>query len=355
MTTTKLLALIFVCLAPAGILAQDRDPRRAGDPYAGPYHVEAKPTRRITFIYTIHAQTPDDKIDKWVVNLPVPPNTGSQQIESVDFALSGVKAAWKSQKDKSPLARPFKTAILGGNGGAEGKLTATVTYKAAMLQRKLVPGKPARPIEELSAAERKLTTMPTVTCNYRDEAVQKWIADHDLKKRPDENDLQFAARVFETVQKSLTYEVPAAAPDFFRCSRSIRTGTADCGASNLLVSGVLRNAGIPARVYCGRWIVHPKPGDSHSRGEFFAAGVGWVPVDATASFKAGLVQRHNFGADPALYLATSTETDWKIDLPPYGIQNLTWLHQYVVPYRKNGKSAWDGFRLEEEFRLTETR
>jgi hypothetical protein len=106
--------------------------------------------------------------------------------------------------------------------------------------------------------------------------------------------------------------------------------------------------------YCGRWIINPKPGDSHSRGEFFVKGVGWVPVDATAPEKpSDSANRKNFGTDPGLYFATSMETDWRIELPQFGVQELAWLHQYIVPYRYKDRPTWDGFKLRESFRLTE--
>lgn len=49
----------------------------------------------------------------------------------------------------------------------------------------------------------------------------------------------------------------------------------------------------------------------------------------------------------------NAETDWQIDLPTFGVQRQTWLHQYVVPYRLQGKPTWDGFQLRESFALTE--
>jgi hypothetical protein len=284
----------------------------------------------------------------------VPPSLGSQRINAVKFAIKDLPIKWVRAKEKSALAREIDTAIVGLKGGAPGKIAVTATYQATMFERQMVKGNAPAPVANLTPAELKLFTAATPTCNYTDAKVQGWIAKYDLTKHKDETEPGFAFRVFRMLQGSLRYEVPNAEVDFFRCTRTIAKGSADCGASNVLFCGVLRNSGIPARVYCGRWIINPKPGDSHSRGEFFIKGVGWVPVDATALEKpSDSANRKNFGTDPGLYFATSMETDWRIELPQYGVQELAWLHQYIVPYRYKDRPTWDGFKLQESFSLTE--
>jgi hypothetical protein len=347
------LILVFACLllpadggdAPKQLLHTE--------PFTGPFHIVSHKSGQITLAYTITAETPDERVEKWVVNLPEPPTTGSQTIEAVEFAVSGIATKWSKHKEKSPLQRGFRSAVMGQDGGTAGKITVTANYTATMFDRRLVPGKSPVAVAGLSADEVKAFTAPTLTCDYRDEGVQEWIKKHELTKNKDETELRFAARVFQAIQKLLRYELPNSEADFFRCSRTVKKGKGDCGASNLLFCGILRNSGIPARVYCGRWIVNPKPGGSHSREEFFIQGVGWVPADATAPEGEGGDRFRHFGTDPGRYFATSLETDWQIDLPTYGVQQLPWLHQYVVPYRSNEKPTWEGFKLRESFTLTE--
>ena len=318
--------------------------------FKGPFHIESRETRQITFTYNITAETPDERVEKWVVNLPEPPTTGSQTIQAAEFLVKGVAVKWSKNKDASSLHRDFRAAVLDRDSGTSGKIIVTANYTATMYSRRLIAGKSPVRIATLPADEVKAFTASTLTCDYRDAGVQAWIKEHGLTKSNDETELRFASRVFQSLQKLLRYESPNSDADFFRCSRTVKIGKGDCGASNLLFSGILRNAGIPSRVYCGRWIVNPKPGDTHSRGEFFIDDIGWVPVDATAESKIGF---NNFGTDSGQYFATSLETDWQIDLPKFGVQKLTWLHQYIVPYRSNGKSTWDGFKRNESFTLTE--
>lgn len=350
-----LFALIFVFACVLLPAYGDDAPKHLlpTEAFTGPFHIVSGKSRQITLVYTINAETPDERVEKWVVNLPEPPTTGSQKMEEVEFAVRGFAAKWSKNKEKSPFQRGFRSAVLGQDGGAAGKITVTATYTATMYDRRLVGGKSPVGVTRLSADEVKAFTGPTLTCDYRDAGVQEWIKKHGLTKTRDETELRFASRVFQAIQKLLRYESPNSDANFFRCSRTVKKGKGDCGASNLLFCGILRNSGIPARVYCGRWIVNPKPGDSHSRGEFFIEGVGWVPADATAPAGDGGDGFRNFGTDSGRYLATSLETDWQIDLPTYGVQQLPWIHQYVVPYRSNGKSTWEGFKLQESFTLTE--
>jgi hypothetical protein len=321
--------------------------------FVGLFHVMRTKSRQIAFTYTITAETPDERVEKWVVNLPEPPATGSQTIDKVEFAVKGIAAEWTKNKDTSPLRRGFLSTVLGTEGGAAGKITVTANYTATMYERRLSAGKSPVPVEMLSAEEVKAFTAPTFTCDYRDVGVQEWIKKHGLTKTKGETPLRFASRAFQAVQKHLRYELPNDEADFFRCSRTVKKGRGDCGASNLLFCGILRNSGIPARVYCGRMVLNPKPGDSHSRGEFFVESVGWVPVDATAPVGDGRVDFRRFWTDPGQYFATSLETDWGIDLPGSGIQRLAWIHQYIVPFRSNRKATWDGFKLRESFVLIE--
>lgn len=319
---------------------------------AGPFHIERSQTRRITFEYTISADTPDDRIEKWVLNLPEPPMTGSQEIHKAELIVNGKPSTWSREKDRSTLARNFRSTVVGRNKGVDGSVTVTAKYTATMYERRLVAGRSSAPIPTLTASEVRVLTAATPTCDYRDAAVQDWIGKQGLMKERNESELQFAFRVFRAIQKLFRYEAPNESY-VFRCSRCVQRSRADCGASNLLFCGVLRNSGIPARVYCGRWAVESDPGVSHSLGEFFARGVGWVPVDATAPLSDDRNADSRFGRDSGRYFATSQGTDWQIDLPAYGVQQLTWFHNYVVPYRFDAKPTWEGFRVRESFKLTE--
>ncbi len=328
-------------------------PITEAEPFTGHFHVATKRTRQITFTYNITAETPDERVEKWVVNLPEPPTTGSQKIDKVEFAVKGFATEWAKNKDGSALKRPYRSGVVAKDGSAPGKITIAATFTATMSERRLAAGKPLAAVVKLSADEVKAYTTATQACDYGDAGVQEWIKKHELTPAKGETTLRFASRAFQTVQKQLRYELPTSETNFFRCSRTVKAGKGDCGASNLLFCAVMRNAGVPARVYCGRWATNPKPGDSHSRGEFYADGVGWVPVDATAPGSDGGIQFQNFGTDSGLYFATSLDTDWQIDLPTSGVQQLTWVHQYVVPYRLKNKPTWDGFQLHESFTLTE--
>src|SRR5438309_886991 len=115
-----------------------------------------------------------------------------------------------------------------------------------------------------------------VTDKERIETVQKWVREHDLARRPGENDIDFARRVFVTIKRNLAYEFKTGMDR--RASAVCRAGTTDCGGLSVLFVTILRGNDIPARTLVGRWAQSSKAkdivGDSpyyqtHVKAEFF--------------------------------------------------------------------------------------
>lgn len=317
--------------------------------YGGDFHLETSEVRHDKLECELSLRALEKRSSRWTLVYPVPPETGSQKVSNFRLVVSGLDADWTQEQEKSPLARKVSIAAAdkARGAGVPAEIKVTAVYDVSVLQRRLLQGKPPEPVANLSVKERKLFTSPTPTCDYSHPSVQKWIRTHNLNKGPEETELQFGFRVFCALQKLLRYEWPIEEPDFFNCSRTVRTARADCGASNLLFSGIMRNSGIPARVYCGRWLKTsgPPESNSHSVGEFFVAGVGWVPVDATAPADAAQDNMWKFGQDSGEYLATSMETDWELQLPRQGTQKRVWLHNYAVPDRTADFDRQESTRL----------
>ncbi len=173
---------------------------QAANSYAGAFHLEAKEARQISFDCTTQLETPDERIEQWVLNLPVPPATGSQRVTEAGFKVKDIPTAWSRVKERSAFGREVACAVVGSGRGAPGKIEVTATYAVTMFRRKLVAGAPEVAVGDLPDAQRRLFTAPTTTCDYRDATVQSWITKHVLMKSPGETEIQFAARVFQAVQ-----------------------------------------------------------------------------------------------------------------------------------------------------------
>ncbi len=350
-TTVVYNPYVYLVVAALALLA-DNDPSTSipSDAYTGVYHLESKPERKIELDVDYEAKVPDGTCRGWVLVIPVAPETGAQREVSTAIEPSEIGRLMKKARELSPLGRPTLRSEISTSASS---VKMKVVYRATMWSRRLSPGPSSEKVPDLSVHQRSLYTRPTITCNFEDSKVANWIERLGLLRHKTESELAFAYRAFVAVHSQFPYASPDKGSEWSKCSTAVERGSADCGASNLLLSAVLRSNRIPARVFCGRHAlvgIGESGGDtSHSRMEFFAFGVGWVPADATMPAKRGDTKDNAFlfGLDPGWYLADHEETDLVIPLPECGDQTLTWAHQYLVPYRTQGISSWDNFNLTE--------
>ena len=117
------------------------------------------------------------------------------------------------------------------------------------------------------------------------------------------------------------------------CSRM----KSDCGGLSLIFVSTMRRAGIPARVLAGRWakssIEGERAGDmpyhqTHVKAEFFAQGVGWVPVDCALAVVYGKPNRIDqyFGADPGEFFVWHVDPDMIVDTIHFGAEHVPWIN-----------------------------
>ena len=98
----------------------------------------------------------------------------------------------------------------------------------------------------------------------------------------------------------------------------------------------LRARGIPARALAGRWAKSAKPADKigaipyyqeHVKAEFYAQGVGWVPVDLSSAV---LHDRSPgkltfFGNDCGDFLTLHLDNDLTLDSLYFGVHVMPWM------------------------------
>jgi hypothetical protein len=257
-------------------------------------------------------ECPDTGVTEWIVLAVKAPNLDRQK--DVETTLPDAKPT----SDLSPLKRPMLiTRIKDQPKGFQTKLTIEATLFSARLR----PRGPEEPAGKatLDADQAKIYTRSTEFIDYKTKTVQDWLDGHDLRPEKGEPDLAFARRAFRILKNILTY-ARGDTPEF-HASVVCRTGKGDCGGLAILYVTALRAGGVPARILPGRMAESdPPPGKGiidgmrHVRTEFFAKGLGWVPVDiAFATNERGKGELAWFGNDPGDFIAMHADSDLKIE------------------------------------------
>ncbi len=108
----------------------------------------------------------------------------------------------------------------------------------------------------------------------------------------------------------------------------------NCNDIHALFISLARSLGIPARLVLGQAFEPPPPGETacdlcgyHCWAEFFAPGLGWVPVDASCACKYG--KHALFGALESNHIAWSTGRDILLVPPQRGPRALFFAGPYA--------------------------
>ena len=255
--------------------------------------------------------------------------------------------------DLSPLSRPILMARYPvQEGGRVSGLTVKVEYDATLLCRKLErrePGSPPGPaVEAPSPRERRAALEAGHHFDYEAPAFQRWLEDRTLHRKPGEGEVDFGRRVFLEIKEKFR---DGRSDKMDRSASNVcQVGQSDGGGLSILFVSALRANGIPARVLVGRWALPSTAGrnaadEIHAKSEFFAAGVGWVPVDLGASFlfdkaKGGL---DYFGVDKGDFLTLHVDTDVEFDTIHFGPKTMETLQS--ASFWALGSGSFDGCRF----------
>jgi transglutaminase-like putative cysteine protease len=283
-----------------------------------------------TLSYFIEA--PNLVAREWIIFAAVPPQLPSQS--DVQAAIQGGGTTITELSDlKRPVLFMQVPVNTKGYTNATGKsILVRVDYRATLIARKLVVGRPSLPVGTLPKRARDQGVAPTPTCDFQSEEIQVWLDKQSLRRGSEERDLDFAYRVFQRFRKELDYKPEN---EQRRASRVCQDQCSDCaGICNLYVA-VLRANNVPARVLPGR-LAKSGEGPSascHVRSEFFAEGIGWVPVEITSavSFKE-FPDGNFFGVDDGSHLAFHADTDLVLDTKINGkktIPHVQWVFYWV--------------------------
>lgn len=345
-----ILVFLSLCLsAPGG-----PSPRVPAGLNAG-YALEIRESARISARYTVTVDAPGVKASEWTLFIPRPPDLPSQRILHADTLPAGEVII-----DQSPLRRPLlRTTIPVTRAGQASMVRMAADTRARLFSRTLVRRAPQAPVADLSEAERTAFLADTPQFNRSAVTLRRWIDESALHRRDREGEVDFARRVFLHIVTGFTYEYlgdqDRSAP--FVC----KAGKSDCGGLAVLFATVLRSQGIPSRTLAGRWAKSADPAEKlgnvayrqeHIIAEFFAQGVGWVPVDLSSSILHDRSERklEYFGKDPGLFLTLHLDADVMIDTRRFGVRRMPLLQR--ASYWAWGTGSVDGAVMQETWKVS---
>jgi transglutaminase-like putative cysteine protease len=305
-------AVLVLALAPA-----------VGEAQQAPTHaLLAAPARRVETTYTYETRQTRWTAREWVVCAARAPELPGQV-----NVVASLEPGGQEGEDLSDLRQPLLVArIPAQTDELKSTLKATVKTQATLIARRLIPFQPSMKVPEvapLTDSERKLALAVTRRIDHDARAFQKWLDAQELRRdKREEPEIDFAARVFRTITKNFTYKRPYDHDGKATSTCKARIG--DCGCLCAVFVAALRANGIPARGLVGRLVVSAKPFDQcdygeHVRAEFFAAGVGWVPVDPTNGLRDRSARGLEFfGQDRGDFLVLHLEGDLAVDARSWG-------------------------------------
>ncbi len=280
-----------------------------GDNGKGPYRLETKPAQHIVATLTTDIAHPDAKVDEWYIYAPQVPNLPGQQGVKTTFIPAGVVV-----KEASPLKRSlYLTRIADGRK----EVRAVLTIEATLMSRHLLPLSPGQPpptVKELSPESVKNYTAWSLTLDFNKPEFQNWMNASGLRRNNGESDMDYAHRAFAYIKHHFTYLWPTPA---HTGAETCAAGKSDCGGLSSLFASLMRANAVPARLLGGRWAASQKGDDSktHVKAEFFAHGVGWVPVDASGAVgDTGGSDFACFGNDAGDFVTFANDQSLMLDL-----------------------------------------
>ncbi|HEX5324063.1 MAG TPA: transglutaminase-like domain-containing protein [Capsulimonadaceae bacterium] len=181
----------------------------------------------------------------------------------------------------------------------------------------------------------------TPTIDYSTDSFRQWLTDNSLVRGAQEKDIDFARRAFDFLcDKGINRFI--AGQDRTASKICVNCET-DAGGFSFLYCAILRANGVPARALVGRMARTGNGADNgrlmnqdetYVKAEFYAAGVGWVPVDIAQSigYKKAL-RIPSFGLDDGQFLTMEIDPDLVVNTYVFGYQHLSWMQsmaQWIV-------------------------
>jgi transglutaminase-like putative cysteine protease len=358
----RALACFVGWLVALAAVAQARTASWADPPSDRPstegYTISVQSVARVTATLTREASYPNLKGTEWTVFAAQAPELPGQIKVETTLDPPG-----EVVQEKSEMARPLvRGRVRSDKKHPINSLRMRVTYQATLRSRRLQRGATSSHVPDLSPEDRQLYLAHRGYFDFNQPEFREWIEKQGFERHANEGEIHFARRVFLALKAGMQYE--ALRIKDFHATAAAKCGRGDCGGLSVLFASILRSNQIPARTLWGRWAQSAEPGKTwsgrgyyqlHVKAEFFARGVGWVPVDLSSAIlhdksPQGL---KFFGNDPGDFITFHVDGSLEIDTQRFGnkqvghMQNLRWwIH---------GDGTLAGPTLDETWEVTRAR
>lgn len=307
-----------------------------------PRHLEITGSERLRLSYDSSFTWPDGGGYSAVMDLPVPPDTGGQHIESFSSSLKG---RFETDEEGHRLV----VATLHHSSGAPRRVHWHVEITGVFQTRQLVDGPPAAKPVTAPAPGQFLAS--TESINWKDSAFQDWLDDARLRRKSGEPAVGYGERVYDYFRAHGRYVYPpVSAWNSAACCRRLRT---DCGGFSLVFTAACRANNIPARLLVGQCFKARRLSNgtvaltggrqAHVIAEFFDPQIGWIPEDISSTFlrTPGYPDLNFFGRDPGYFFAWHTDTDFHFDTPRKADAHVQWIQNPNLWFSENADDAND--------------
>jgi transglutaminase-like putative cysteine protease len=291
----------------------------------GNFRIVRKPSKVVRTKLAVTIGTPSFQADTWIFAMPETPTTDGQKVRK--FATSPTS---KKIVDNTSLKTPIRICRIDVKK-KELRKSAKFQCDAEILlySRSLISEKSdgaLSSVEPLSGPSRALYLRPSVECDFATEAFKNWKQSKSLTRIEQEGEVAFAKRVFKAITNDYQYLY---VPEQNRAASALcQTDKTDCGGLSILFTSVMRSEGIPARVLSGRWAKSATDGETldgqryyqyHVIAEFYADGVGWVPLDPSSAIlhDKSEAKLTYFGQDPGNFVVLHIDTGIDFDTQLY--------------------------------------
>lgn len=317
------------------------------------YAIKRRPTRTITSRFVFSVEAPALRAREWVFVAALPPDTPGQAVQRVRTVPEAETVADLN----GPHRELLRAKVPADSDALRTAATFRVYTKAQLFSRELVRGSATGDaVDDLSDRELAIALIPTPRFDYLNPEFVRWRDGNGLAVGPEEGEIDYARRVFRHLVENYRYDYAERMDR--RASYVCLAGAADCGGLAALFNATLRSQGVPARSLIGRWAKSEEPGaevngvpfrQQHAVSEFFAQGVGWVPVDVSSAILHDRTPQRlrYFGRDRGNFLAMHIDTHLRYDSVHFGPKTTETLQG--VRYWVTGGGSLDGRRIDQSW------
>ncbi|WDQ15680.1 transglutaminase-like domain-containing protein [Rhodopirellula sp. P2] len=323
------------------------------------FSIVRTPAKRVTATITFEVNTPSLQAKTWVFAMPEPPDLpGQKRIQSTTTPTSEIIA------DQSVFQRPIRRCRMEVTDESQRRTAKfrcddelQLFARSLTFDKRATSAKP--PVVSLSAKERQNFLRSTPEYDYRSEAFQEWKTKNRFRRLRTEGEVRFAQRVFQKLANSYRYSyVPS---EDRTASLLCQSDATDCGGLSTLFATVMRSEGVPARILSGRWAISATPGETindqpyyqyHVIAEFYAQGVGWIPLDTSSAIihDRTKTKLQYFGQSDGDFITYHVDPGVKFDTDLHGDYRAAY---FQIPLMwVTGQGTLDGFQHQESWTVT---